>query len=182
MIKKAVVSGCIVGIVTILAAFVLSEAMVAKEERLERLLKSGHFVNGRTLRLVCDVTAYCPGACCNTGHASGDDGSRLLDWSDQLAVGGLSISSLLKEGLRPAAVDTSVIPFGSIIDYDGVLYVALDRGGAIKGTRLDLAMKTHDESVEFGRRPRQIVTVHIPRSPARVVGLIKEQYGEGRAE
>lgn len=177
MIRKAFVSGAIVGTITILAAFVLSEAMVKKEPYLVRLLESEHFRGGRTVDMLCEVTAYCPGPCCNTEHATGDDGTTALDWSDQLAAGGLSITSLLAAGLRPAAVDTTVIPFGSIIDCDGVLYVALDRGGAIKGARLDLAMDTHDESVEFGRRSGQAVRIHLPRSPRRVVGMIREKYG-----
>ncbi|MCU0843400.1 MAG: 3D domain-containing protein [Spirochaetes bacterium] len=177
MIRKAVVLGGIAGIVTILAAFVFSEAMVKKEPYVERLLESEHFRNGRTVAMVCELTAYCPGACCNTEHVTGDNGELAIDWSDQLAVGGLSIRALLDSGIRPAAVDSSLIPFGSIIDCDGVLYVALDRGGAIRGTRIDLAMDAHDECVEFGRRRNRTVTVHVPRSPSAVVGMIREKYG-----
>ncbi|RPI96186.1 MAG: hypothetical protein EHM32_03835 [Spirochaetales bacterium] len=76
-------------------------------------------------------------------------------------------------------VDSSLIPFGSIIDCDGVLYVALDRGGAIRGTKIDLAMDEHDECVEFGRRRNRTVTVHVPRSPSAVVGMIRGKYGFG---
>ena len=88
MIRKAVVLGGIAGIVTILTAFVFSEAMVKKEPYVERLLESEHFRNGRTVAMVCELTAYCPGACCNTEHVTGDKGELAIDWSDQLAVGG----------------------------------------------------------------------------------------------
>lgn len=177
MIRRAVVSGGIAVIVTILAAFVFSEAMVKKEPHIERLLESELFRKGETMAMVCEITAYCPGACCNTEFVPGDNGESAIDWSDQLAVGGLSIRALLDSGIRPAAVDTSLIPFGSIIDCGGVLYVALDRGGAIKGAKLDLAMGAHDECVAFGRRRNRIVTVHIPHSPSAVVGMIKKKYG-----
>ena len=70
MIRKAFVSGVIVGTITILAAFVLSEAMVKKEPYLVRLLESEHFRGGRTVDMLCEVTAYCPGPCCNTPAVS----------------------------------------------------------------------------------------------------------------
>jgi len=178
MIRKAfLLGGAVIG-VTILAAFVLSEAMVKKESFAERMLETRNFRAGRTVDMVCEITAYCPGPCCNTEYISEEDGPAVLDWSDRLAVGGLSITALLGENLRPAAVDTSIIPFGSVIDYEGVLYVALDRGGAIKGARLDLAMPTHEECVRFGRRAGRSVTVHIPDSPSRAVRTIREKFGE----
>ncbi|MBP7602297.1 MAG: 3D domain-containing protein [Spirochaetes bacterium] len=178
MIRKAFFFGSVVIGVTILAAFVLSEAMVKKESFAERMLETRNFRDGRTVELVCEITAYCPGPCCNTEYISGEDGPAVLDWSDRLAVGGLSITALLGEGLRPAAVDTSIIPFGSVIDYEGVLYVALDRGGAIKGARLDLALPSHEECVLFGRRAGRSVTVYVPNSPSRAVRMIREKFGD----
>jgi len=178
MIRKVFVFGGIAFCVTILAAFVLSEAMVKKESFIERQLSARNFRNGRSLGLICEITAYCPGPCCNTAHVQGEDGVVSRDWSDRLAVGGLSIRALLREGVRPAAVDTSYIPFGSIIEYDGVLYVALDRGGAIKGGRLDLAMPTHGECIDFGRRTGCPVTVHVPNSPSLVVMALKKKFGD----
>lgn len=53
------------------------------------------------------------------------------------------------------AVDPSIIPLGSdvLIDYgDGKLqyYVADDKGGAIKGDRIDVCKESHQAAVEFG--------------------------------
>ena len=56
-----------------------------------------------------------------------------------------------------AAVDPSLIPLGSkvIVDYgDGVLheYIAQDVGGWVNGAHVDLAVETHDEALQMGRR------------------------------
>lgn len=56
-----------------------------------------------------------------------------------------------------AAVDPSLIPLGSIVvvDYgDGVLheYIAQDVGGWVNGAHVDLAVETHDEALQMGRK------------------------------
>lgn len=55
-----------------------------------------------------------------------------------------------------AAADTDVLPFGSMISvpgYDGGRVIpVLDRGGAIKGDRLDLLFPTHEEALQWGVR------------------------------
>lgn len=56
-----------------------------------------------------------------------------------------------------AAVDPSLIPLGSkvVVDYgDGVLheYIAQDVGGWVNGAHVDLAVETHDEALQMGRR------------------------------
>lgn len=58
-----------------------------------------------------------------------------------------------------AAVDTNVIPFGTKLYIPGYGYaVAADRGGAIKGNRIDLCMNSYNEAIQWGRRN---VTVYI---------------------
>jgi uncharacterized protein YabE (DUF348 family) len=57
------------------------------------------------------------------------------------------------------AVDTSVIPFGTKIYVPGYGYgIAADRGGAIKGNKIDVAFNTRREALQFGRRT---VTIRI---------------------
>ena len=56
-----------------------------------------------------------------------------------------------------AAVDPSLIPLGSIVivDYgDGVLheYIAQDVGGWVNGAHIDLAVESHDEALQMGRK------------------------------
>ncbi len=135
-----------------------------------RLLGSSMFAGCERREFLCDITAYCPGPCCNSGAAS-------VDWSDQLAVGGLSIRALHEKSIFPAAVDTALIPMGSLLIYEKRIYIALDRGGDITGSRVDFSVPSHDEARRFGRRVRQTVTLLIPGDPGAVVDRIKKEHG-----
>lgn len=57
---------------------------------------------------------------------------------------------------RTLAVDTSVIPFGTRLVINGQVYVAEDRGGAIKGKRIDMFFYTHKEALKWGRRTVEV--------------------------
>ena len=47
------------------------------------------------------------------------------------------------------AADTSVIPMGSYVYIEGVgVRIVQDRGGGIKGNKLDIFVDTHDEALE----------------------------------
>lgn len=54
------------------------------------------------------------------------------------------------------AVDTKVIPLGSYIKINGVVYHAEDTGGAIKGNRIDLVTETHQEALNKGTYKAQV--------------------------
>ncbi|MEX2219649.1 MAG: 3D domain-containing protein [Phycisphaerales bacterium] len=73
-----------------------------------------------------------------------------------------TLHSVFTNGMKLVAADTSVLPFGSLLSipgYDGARVVpVLDRGGAIKGNKLDLLFPTHEEALEWGRK-RMLVTV-----------------------
>lgn len=57
---------------------------------------------------------------------------------------------------RTLAVDTNVIPFGTRLVINGQIYVAEDRGGAIKGKRIDMFFYTHKEALKWGRRTMEV--------------------------
>ena len=57
---------------------------------------------------------------------------------------------------RTIAVDTGVIPFGTKVVINGQVYVAEDRGGAIKGKRIDMFFYTHKEALRWGRRTMEV--------------------------
>lgn len=57
---------------------------------------------------------------------------------------------------RTLAVDTNVIPFGTKLVINGQVYVAEDRGGAIKGKRIDMFFYTHKEALKWGRRSMEV--------------------------
>lgn len=75
-------------------------------------------------------------------------------------VGETASGTKAKPG-RTIAADTSIFPFGTKIKVPGYGWgVVEDRGGAIKGNRLDLFFKTHKQALEWGR---QTVTVEVIR-------------------
>lgn len=84
-----------------------------------------------------EVTAYCPcEVCCGR-------------WSEfQLTASGVRP----REG-RTIAADWSVLPKGTRVRIPGAgVRVVEDKGGAIKGRRIDLFMESHAAALEWGRR------------------------------
>jgi len=56
-----------------------------------------------------------------------------------------------------AAVDDRVIPLGTRLYVPGYGFaLAADRGGAIKGMRIDLCFETYEEAIRFGRRRMKV--------------------------
>jgi 3D (Asp-Asp-Asp) domain-containing protein len=64
--------------------------------------------------------------------------------------------SVWTNGMKLVAADTTILPFGSLVaihGYDGGNVVpVLDRGGRIKGHRLDVLFPTHEEAMRWGVR------------------------------
>ena len=93
----------------------------------------------RTMRM--EVTAYCPCTKCCGENAQG------------ITASGRDVSY---NNSRFVAADTSVLPFHtklSIPGYsNGATVEVIDRGGAIKGNKLDLYFPSHDEALEWGRK------------------------------
>lgn len=48
------------------------------------------------------------------------------------------------------SVDPRVIPLGSVVEFGGQEYTAVDTGGMIKGNKIDLAVATHEEALNLG--------------------------------
>ena len=53
------------------------------------------------------------------------------------------------EGITVAA-DTKILPFGTKIYIDGHEFTVQDRGGAIKGNKIDIFFNSHAEALKFG--------------------------------
>lgn len=85
------------------------------------------------------ATAYCSCAQCCGVWAENRENGIVYTASGAIAQAGHTI-----------AVDTSVIPFGSVVLIDGIQYVAEDTGGAIQGNRIDIYFDSHDEALQFG--------------------------------
>ncbi len=107
--------------------------------------------DGRPLKAVGKitmlVTAYSP------------DERSCGKWADGKTASGYSVWT---NGMKLVAADTRVLPFGSIISvpgYNGGKPVqVLDRGGKIKGNRLDVLYPTHEIARRWGAQ-RLTVTV-----------------------
>ena len=101
------------------------------------------------------TTGYCPcGYCCNWRHswwfgrpvvAAGPDRGR------RKAVGITASGRPVRPGT--VAADEKLLAFGTRVYVPGYGYgIVEDRGGDIKGHRLDLFFKTHAEAQAWGRR------------------------------
>lgn len=53
---------------------------------------------------------------------------------------------------RTIAVDPDVFPLGTVLEIDGVEYVAEDTGSAVKGYKIDIYVADHDTAMDFGVR------------------------------
>lgn len=89
------------------------------------------------------VTAYCACAkCCGKTDGITASGARAT------------------EGVTVAA-DTKVLPFGTRIYIEGVgERVVQDRGGAIRGNRIDLYFDNHQSALNFGRQTKQVTILN----------------------
>ena len=96
------------------------------------------------------ITAYCPCEICCGNWAKNrpvdEDGSvQVFTASGDLAVEGVTI-----------AADTSILPFGTEVIIDGNKYIVQDRGGAIKGNRIDIYFESHQEALNFGVQYKEV--------------------------
>jgi 3D (Asp-Asp-Asp) domain-containing protein len=99
--------------------------------------------DGRPLRRVRQMTmlttAYSP------------DAKSCGKWADGFTASGYSVWT---NGMKLVAADTRILPFGTLVSipgYNGGRPVpVLDRGGKIKGNRLDLLYPTHDIALQWG--------------------------------
>ncbi|HEX7008570.1 MAG TPA: 3D domain-containing protein [Phycisphaeraceae bacterium] len=99
--------------------------------------------DGRPLRKVGEismlVTAYSP------------DERSCGDSADGITASGYSVWT---NGMKLAAADTRLLPFGTIISVPGYNsgrpIQVLDRGGKIKGHRLDVLYPTHEAALQWG--------------------------------
>lgn len=94
---------------------------------------------GRTLRML--VTAYCPCRRCCGRHSDGRTASG---------------HRITANGGRFVAADTNVLPFGTRISvpgyHGGATVEVLDRGGRIRGRRLDVFFPSHATARQWGSR------------------------------
>ena len=92
------------------------------------------------------ITAYTAGPE-STGKAPGDPG-----------YGATASGTHVEEGVTAAC--PRELPFGTVIEIEGVgKRTCLDRGGAIKGRRIDVYIPDLDDAREFGRQTLDVTII-----------------------
>jgi 3D (Asp-Asp-Asp) domain-containing protein len=91
---------------------------------------------------VYTITAYCScSKCC--GKSDG------ITYSGQKAVEGVTI-----------AADLNILPIGTVVEIEGVgRRIVQDKGGSIKGNRIDLFFRDHKTALAFGRQERWVTVL-----------------------
>lgn len=87
------------------------------------------------------TTGYCPCYQCSEG------------WGRKTSTGAIARSG------HTIAVDPRVIPYGSKVMINGVIYTAEDRGGGVKGKHIDIFFDTHAQTRQHGSRMQDVYLV-----------------------
>jgi len=87
------------------------------------------------------TTGYCPCYQCSEG------------WGRRTSSGAIARSS------HTVAVDPRVIPYGSRLMIDGIIYTAEDCGGGVKGNHIDIFYDTHAQTRQHGTRRQEVFLV-----------------------
>lgn len=87
------------------------------------------------------TTAYCPCRGCSEG------------WGRHTSTGALATAG------RTIAVDPRVIPYGTQVMINGVVYTAEDKGGGVKGNHIDIFYDTHAETRIHGTQVADVYLV-----------------------
>lgn len=65
---------------------------------------------------------------------------------------GITASGKKARPYHTIAADTRILPFGTKVRINGHIYTVEDRGGAIKGKKIDMFFSSHQEALKWGRR------------------------------
>ncbi|MBS6645272.1 MAG: 3D domain-containing protein [Clostridiaceae bacterium] len=90
---------------------------------------------------VFKTTAYCPCSRCSEG------------WGRRTSTGAIATSN------HTIAVDPRVIPYGSKVMINGIIYTAEDRGGGVRGHHIDIFFNSHGETTQYGTRSAEVFLV-----------------------
>ncbi len=95
--------------------------------------------------VLMEVTAYCPcQKCCGKGAHGVTASGHPISYNNGQFV----------------AADTSILPFGTqlvIPGYASAPVKVIDRGGAIKGNKLDVFFPTHEQARAWGRQWVEVI-------------------------
>ena len=88
------------------------------------------------------ATAYCPCERCCGSYARNRPNGIVYTASGEVAQAGVTI-----------AADWTIYPPGTVVEIEGIgTRVVQDKGGAIKGNRIDIYYENHAAALDFGRQ------------------------------
>lgn len=90
---------------------------------------------------VFKTTGYCPCKSCSEG------------WGRHTSTGSMAVSN------HTIAVDPRVIPYGSKVMINGIIYTAEDKGGGVKGRHIDIFFDSHGETRQHGLQNEEVYLV-----------------------
>lgn len=93
------------------------------------------------------VTATSSGECIGTFTVTAYCGCKKCSGGNSKTASGTTPT----EG-RTIAADTSILPFGSQVVIDGVVYTVEDRGSGVNGNHIDIFFSTHDKAMAYGSK------------------------------
>ena len=105
-----------------------AEAAETSEDAASHLVSLGVF----------KTTGYCPCRRCSEG------------WGRTTSTGAVASSH------HTIAVDPRVIPYGTQVMINGVVYTAEDKGGGVRGHHIDIFFDTHAETRQHGTQNAEV--------------------------
>lgn len=97
------------------------------------------------------ATAYCPCERCCGSYARNRPDGIVYTASGEVATAGVTI-----------AADWTIYPPGTVVEIEGMgAYIVHDRGGAIKGNRIDIYYDNHAAALDFGRQTVKIRVLEV---------------------
>ncbi len=103
------------------------------------------------------LTAYCPcEKCCGKWGKN-----RPTDEAGNDIV--YTASGATAQANKTVAVDTDIIPYGTILLIDGQEYIAQDTGSKVKGQVIDVYFENHEDAESYGCKYQEIYAVEVVR-------------------
>ena len=101
------------------------------EELLEEPVSAGEYLG------VFTVTGYCSCEKCSGGH-------------------GYTYSGTIPQANHTLSADLSLLPLGTKVMINGIVYTVEDKGGGVNGQKVDIYFATHEEALAFGTQKADV--------------------------
>ena len=70
--------------------------------------------------------------------------------------GSMTAMGTMAQPNHTIAVDPSVLPYGTKVSINGIVYTAEDCGGGVNGKHIDIYFESHAEACEFGVKSLEV--------------------------